>query len=92
MQNKKQIFTLLHIAVISFFIATLISYNLPRGIKDFARHFLPAKVAKHVGFILTSNTIDFSSITIGFVGILITFGIFAGISLIFIRKSDEPQR
>jgi len=89
---KKKIYTLLYIALISSFIATLVSYNLPKGIKDIARSFLPIRVAKKINFLLSANSIEFSNFTIGFVGVLITFGIFAGISLIFVRRRPDVER
>lgn len=91
MLNTKKVNTLLYIAIVSPFIATLISYNLPRGINEFAAHFLPARMARRIDLIMAVNPLEFSSLTIGFVGVLITFGIFAGVSLLFLRRKNDTE-
>jgi len=88
---NRRIYYLLYISIIASFIATLITYNLPRGIEDIARRFLPVRYVKHINFALSSYPIDFSNLTISFIGILITFSIFAGIGLLLIRRRNDAQ-
>ena len=90
MQNKKKIYTILYIAAVSAFLATLTTYNLPSGIKNFSKNFLPIRAVKKINFTLSSNPIDFSTLTIGFIGVLITVGIVLGISLIFFKPACRP--
>ena len=86
MQYKKKIYTILSIAAVSAFFATLITYNLPYGVSKTIKSLVPIRVLKKINFLLSTNPVDFSELTIGFIGILITVSIFAGISLIFSRR------
>ncbi|MFC1559680.1 hypothetical protein ACFLZ2_00660 [Candidatus Margulisiibacteriota bacterium] len=89
MYRNKKGYIFVYLAIISSFLATMITYSPSNSINNFARNLLPARVAKRLSFILSENPIDFSSVTIGLMGVLITFGLFAGISLIFIRRNDD---
>lgn len=85
--NDKRSYLILYIAIASAFIATFASQDLPGNIVRIARQRLPAEVLKSIDL----ASFDFSTLTIGFVGALITFGLFVGIGLLLLGRKDDTQ-
>lgn len=88
MQDKRS-YIFLYLAIASAFVATFASYDISGNLSRLAHSYLPARLAKNVDFALSANSLDLSTLAVGSIGMLITFGIIAGVGLLFMRRKND---